>query len=106
MTKTEIIKTVVGSMAAIGSGAIAAAYISNAPYAKNLKPLMKACVWVGGLAIEGVISDRVTQHTDKVIDQAVNTINGIKEAKDEISINITLEPRKEETDDQTAEESV
>lgn len=103
MTKTEIIKTVVGSMAAIGSGAIAAAYISNAPYAKSFRPLMKACVWIGGLAIEGIIGDKAAQYTDGLIDMAANAIQnlGIK-----VSIEQNVEPEEGVIDVETEDGSV
>ena len=99
MTKTEIIKTVVGSMAAVGSGAIAAAYISNAPYARSFKPLMKACIWVGGFALEGIVSNLSVQYTDDIIDS-------IAKATKNIGISVTVEPKEEEHDVDTTDEFI
>lgn len=100
MNKTEIIKAVMGCMTVIGTGAIAGAYISSAPYTKALKPAMKACVWIGGLAIEGAISEKTVAYVERTIDQISNAFKATKEAV-EIAKNV-----EEEQNDSTAEESV
>lgn len=99
MTKTEIVKLVAGSMASIGAGAIAAAYCTNAPYSRNFNTLMKACVWLGGLAVQGMVGQKAQDYIDNFVDNAVAAYAEFKETAKNIEMQSKDEIIVEEGDE-------
>lgn len=91
-TVKSLTKFTLQTAAAIGSGAIAGAYIATAPFSKAPNILMKACIWIGGACLQDIVANMASKDIGKttdmvfeVLEAAKNAINQIEQAKEDAS---------------------
>ena len=65
--------------ASIGTGIIVGAYVASAPFRKNYGKLASACIWIGGVFLEDMISEKVSVHTGDKVDLVFAMLKNAKE---------------------------
>lgn len=73
MTKTDIVKSVVGWIVAGGTGLIVKGIIENNTEPETLKA--KVCITAASIAIGGMAKDATRKYTDAQIDWLIETWN-------------------------------
>lgn len=81
MNPLAITKGVVGLIVSMGVGTIVGNTIKASTNSADLNLLNKVGVGLGALAISGLVSSKVSQHTTDTID---NTLEQIEEVKSEL----------------------
>lgn len=76
MTKLEMFKTAASAIVGVGTSKIVYAIIRNNVPTKT--PVDKVTVAAGSFVIGGMAADATKKHTDKMIDELVDTYNKIK----------------------------
>ena len=76
MTKRDTAKKVVGLVAQYGTGVIVYGLIKNNVVPGN--PIQAVGVFVGSIAIGGIVSDAATKYTDNLIDSVFDGIDEVK----------------------------
>jgi hypothetical protein len=97
MKKIELVKTVGTFIVSAGVGAIVNnAVKATTPYKTG--KIQRACIWVGALVLTSMLSDKATKYTEDKIDETVSKVKKMAEDGE-----LDLEPKKEETKEETKE---
>lgn len=70
MEKIKIVKMVLGVIVSVGVGAIISNVIKTSTPIR-VKPIMKACMYIGGVMLSGLVGDQAVKYAEQKVDEIV-----------------------------------